>query len=68
MPVHYLANACLGDAVELERINSDVGKHGDTGRSELDALRAVLEERADAASIGINTWEAIGRGELMPGA
>ncbi|MCY7340640.1 MAG: PhnD/SsuA/transferrin family substrate-binding protein [Pseudonocardia sp.] len=40
----------------------------DTGRSELDALRAVLEERADAAAIGINTWEAIGRGELMPGA
>jgi len=52
----------------LLRINSDVGKHGDTGRSELDALRAVLDERADAAAIGINTWEAIGREELMPGA
>jgi len=69
LPVHFLASAGLdGDAVELERINSDVGKHGDTGRSELDALRAVLEERADAAAIGINTWEAIGRDELMPGA
>jgi len=69
LPVHYLREAGLGtDDVELLRINSDVGKHGDTGRSELDALRAVLDERADAAAIGINTWEAIGREELMPGA
>jgi len=69
LPVHYLDQAGLSsDAVELVRINSDVGKHGDTGRSELDALRAVLDERADAAAIGVNTWEAIGRDELMPGA
>ena len=69
LPVHYLRQAGLGtDDVTLLRINSDVGKHGDTGRSELDALRAVLEDRADAAAIGINTWQAIGREELMPGA
>ncbi len=69
LPVHYLQQAGLdSDSVELIRINSDVGKHGDTGRSELDALRAVLEERADAAAIGINTWEAMGREDLMPGA
>ena len=69
LPVYFLGQAGLGsDDVELLRINSDVGKHGDTGRSELDALRAVLDERADAAAIGINTWEAIGRNELMPGA
>ncbi len=69
LPVHFLGRAGLGtDDVELLRINSDVGKHGDTGRSELDALRAVLDDRADAAAIGINTWEAIGRDELMPGA
>jgi len=69
LPVHFLSRAGLGtDDVDLLRINSDVGKHGDTGRSELDALRAVLDDRADAAAIGINTWEAIGRDELMPGA
>lgn len=69
LPVHFLAEAGIqpGD-LELLRLDSDVGKHGDTGRSELDALRAVVEERADAAAIGINTWEAIGRDELMPGA
>ena len=69
LPLHYLRDAGLGSSdVELLRLNSDVGKHGDTGRSELDALRAVLDERAEAAAIGINTWEAIGRDELMPGA
>lgn len=69
LPVHYLHQAGLGEGdVELLRINSDVGKHGDTGRSELDALRAVMDDRADAAALGINTWEAIGRDELMPGA
>ena len=68
LPVHYLRQAGLDGAVRLHRINSDVGKHGDTGRSELDALRAVLDDQADAAAIGINTWEAIGRDELMPGA
>ncbi|MGH3861821.1 Rv1680 family SBP-like protein [Actinokineospora sp.] len=69
LPVHFLTRAGVSaNEMELVRIDSDVGKHGDTGRSELDALRAVLDDRADAAAIGINTWEAIGRDELMPGA
>ncbi len=69
LPVYFLDHAGPGAVtVELVRIDSDVGKHGDTGRSELDALRAVSDEQADAAAIGINTWEAIGRDELMPGA
>jgi len=69
LPVHYLRQAGLGEEdFTLLRIDSDVGKHGDTGRSELDALRAVLDDRADAAALGINTWQAIGREELMPGA
>jgi phosphonate transport system substrate-binding protein len=69
LPVHFLRQAGLGpDDVELLRLDSDLGKHGDTGRSELDAIRAVLDDRADAAALGITTWEAIGRDELMPGA
>lgn len=69
LPVHYLRKEGLGDGdVELLRIDSDLGKHGDTGRSELDAIRAVLDDRADAAAIGTSTWEAIGKDELMPGA
>lgn len=69
LPVQFLRGAGLGESdVELLRIDSDLGKHGDTGRSELDAIRAVLDERADAAALGITTWEAIGRDQLMPGA
>jgi len=69
LPLYYLRREGLADgAVELLRIDSDLGKHGDTGRSELDAIRTVLDGRADAAAIGVNTWEAIGREELMPGA
>lgn len=69
LPVHFLRRAGLAETdLELLRIDSDLGKHGDTGRSELDAIRAVLDEKADAAAIGITTWESIGRDELMPGA
>jgi len=69
LPVHFLRQAGLTESdVELLRIDSDLGKHGDTGRSELEAIRAVLDEQADAAALGITTWEAIGRDELMPGA
>jgi len=68
LPVHFLRGAGLAPSdVDLLRIDSDLGKHGDTGRSELDAIRAVLDEQADAAALGITTWEAIGRDELMPG-
>jgi phosphonate transport system substrate-binding protein len=69
LPVHYVRQAGLAeDDVELIRIDSDIGKHGDTGRSELDAIRMVLDDGADAAAVGITTWETIGRDELMPGA
>ncbi len=69
LPLHYLKREGVDvDDVDLIRINSDIGKHGDTGRSELDALSAVLDDRADFAALGINTWNGIGREELMPGA
>jgi phosphonate transport system substrate-binding protein len=60
LPVHFLARAGLGaDDVRLVLFDSDVGKHGDTGRSDLDALRAVAEDEADVAAVGINTWEGL---------
>lgn len=68
LPLHFIRQAGLGSEVELVRFDTDVGKHGDTGRSELDALRAVIEDRADAAAIGIGTWDAMARGEITPGA
>ena len=58
----------VGDEVELLRFDSDVGKHGDTGRSELEALEAVLDGRADAAAVGAASWDVFVRaGEVPPG-
>lgn len=60
LALHYLAEAGIGDTeAEFVPFDSDVGKHGDTGRSELDAIRAVLDDVADAAPLGINTWRAL---------
>jgi len=68
LPLHYLRAAGVDVAhMQLKRFDSDIGKHGDTGRSELDAIDAVLAGDADVAAIGITVWENIGRGELMPG-
>ena len=69
LPLYYLAQAGVDiDHLDVTRFNSDIGKHGDTGRSELDAIEAVLAGEADVAAIGITTWEGIGGGELMPEA
>jgi len=66
--VHYLTaeGLDLGADVELVRFDSDVGKHGDTGRSERDALAAVLDGRADAAAIGLASWDVFVRSGDVP--
>jgi ABC-type phosphate/phosphonate transport system substrate-binding protein len=69
LPLYFLAReGVVPPDLELVCFDADVGKHGDTGRSELDAVRAVLDDQADAAALGVATWEALGRGELAPGA
>lgn len=43
LPLKYLQNE-LGESikdVEIVKFNSDLGKHGDTGRSEFDVLEAI---------------------------
>ena len=70
MPVYHLTQAGLhpGENIELMRFDSDVGKHGDTGRSEREALAAVLDGRADAAAVGAASWDVLVRsGEVPPG-
>jgi phosphonate transport system substrate-binding protein len=44
--------------VTLLRFDLDVGKHGDTGTSELEVLRALREGTADAGFLAASTWEA----------
>ena len=57
LPLHFLS----AEGVELDNINllkfdSDVGKHGDTGRSELEVLEALHEGQAQAGTIGDLIW------------
>ncbi len=60
LPLHYLSDAGLSDDdMTLRVIDSDVGKHGDTGRSELDCLKALLDDEAEITAIGRPTWDGL---------
>jgi ABC-type phosphate/phosphonate transport system substrate-binding protein len=65
LPLHFLKQAGVDLArVELVAFDSDLGKHGDTGRSELDVLAAVADGRAHAGCVGDLVWvgeQAAGR-------
>ena len=57
LPLHFLQQ----EGVDLGRIkmvpfDSDLGKHGDTGNSELEVLAALREGKADAGTIGDLIW------------
>jgi ABC-type phosphate/phosphonate transport system substrate-binding protein len=66
LPLHYLRHAGVPESqLRIVRFDTDIGKHGDTGRSELDAVEAVLAGDADVAAIGSTTWAAMGAQELM---
>jgi phosphonate transport system substrate-binding protein len=58
VPLHLLRAAGLDPErdVKLLRFDVDLGKHGDTGTSELDVLRAVAAGTADAGAVGNATW------------
>ena len=61
LPVHFLEREGLLERQHYRtlRFNSDVGKHGDTGTSEAEVVRAVLDGRADAGAIGSPFWSAL---------
>lgn len=72
MPLHFLQDSALtlqemsslsesapSGAVGIYRFNSDVGKHGDTGRSEFDVLDKIRSGELDAGAIGSSTWARI---------
>jgi ABC-type phosphate/phosphonate transport system substrate-binding protein len=52
------------DAAKLLAFDTDLGKHGDTGSSELDVLSALADGRAQAGCVGDLVWvneQAAGR-------
>jgi phosphonate transport system substrate-binding protein len=66
LPLYYLRQAGLDPQRDctLLRFDLDVGKHGDTGTSELEVLRSLKEGRADAGFLGGPSWD----GQLAKGA
>lgn len=67
LPLHYLREQGLDAASECElvRFDTDLGKHGDTGDSELRVIRAVAEGSADAGALGEPTLAAF-RADRVP--
>jgi ABC-type phosphate/phosphonate transport system substrate-binding protein len=68
LPVHFLEQYGLfeGQDYRALRFDSDVGKHGDTGTSEVEVVRAVLDGRADAGAIGSPFWKTVETQHLVP--
>jgi ABC-type phosphate/phosphonate transport system substrate-binding protein len=58
LPIHYLHQAGIEPTRDctLLRFDADVGKHGDTGTSELDVLRALRDNEADVGALAESTW------------
>jgi ABC-type phosphate/phosphonate transport system substrate-binding protein len=69
LPLYYLEEQGLPPSSlgELIRFDTDLGKHGDTGDSELKVVQAVAEGDADAGALGDATWARF-RTEGLPDA
>lgn len=68
LPVHFLQQEGMREGRDYQtvRFNNDVGKHGDTGTSEVEVVRAVLDGRADAGAIGSPFWNTVRNQRLVP--
>src|SRR4029078_6268416 len=68
LPVHFLQQQGMheGRDYRTPRFDSDVCKPGDTGRSEVEGVRAVLDGRADAGAIGSPFWSTVRKDRLVP--
>src|SRR5689334_12784999 len=68
LPVYFLEQEGLREGIDYQtlRFNSDLGKHGDTGTSEVEVVRAVLDGRADAGAIGSPFWNTVRNERLVP--
>jgi ABC-type phosphate/phosphonate transport system substrate-binding protein len=68
LPVHFLELQGMREGKDYRalRFNSDLGKHGDTGTSEVEVVRAVLDGRSDAGAIGSPFWNTVRSERLVP--
>ena len=57
LPLHWLKEQGVNlERVEILAFDSDLGKHGDTGRSEYEVLDALEKGAADAGVVGDLVW------------
>src|SRR5262249_24146852 len=57
LPLQFLREEGVAlDQVKLLPFDTDLGKHGDTGTSELDVLAALADGRAQAGAVGDLIW------------
>jgi len=68
LPVYFLEQQGIREGRDYRtlRFDSDLGKHGDTGASEVEVVRAVLDGRADAGAIGSPFWNTVVNERLVP--
>ena len=68
LPVYFLDREGLVEGRDYRtlRFNSDLGKHGDTGTSEAEVVRAILDGRADAGALGSPFWKTLQTERLVP--
>jgi ABC-type phosphate/phosphonate transport system substrate-binding protein len=68
LPVYFLEREGLQEGKDYRglRFNSDLGKHGDTGASEVEVVRAILDGHAEAGAIGSPFWKAVQIERLVP--
>src|SRR5438876_10252487 len=68
LPVHFLEQQGMREGTDYRtlRFDTDLGKHGDTGTSEVEVVRAVLDGRADAGAIGSPFWNTVRKECLVP--
>jgi phosphonate transport system substrate-binding protein len=68
LPVYFLEQQGMREGRDYRtlRFDCDVGKHGDTGTSEVEVVRAILDGRADAGAIGSPFWNTVRNERLVP--
>jgi len=67
LPAYFLSNSGIHPDKDVRtiRFNLDVGKHGDTGTSEVEVLNAVATGQADAGAVGDQYWaRALAEGQV----
>lgn len=68
LPVYFLEQLGLvpDRHYTAVRFDTDVGKHGDTGASEVEVIKAVLDGRADAGAVGSPFWAGVLDQRIVP--